>query len=79
MRFDFEAGGRVRHVSVEGTGDAFAVTVDDRTHRLDVARVDARTLSLIVDSAVPSRRNVYEAVVVPEPGSGRLIVHVGGA
>jgi len=77
--YDFEAGGRVRHVSVASAGDAFAISVDGRLHRVEAARIDARTLSLIVDSAVPERRVVYEAVLVPEAGSGRLIVQIGGA
>jgi biotin carboxyl carrier protein len=64
---------------VAGAGDAFAVTVDGRLYRVDAARVDAQTVSLIVDNAVPTRRAMYEAIVVPESGSGRLIVRVGGA
>jgi biotin carboxyl carrier protein len=65
---------------VDNTGDAFAVTVDGHLYRVDAARLDAQTLSLIVDSAVPEeRRAVYEAIVVPESDSGRLVVRVGGA
>jgi biotin carboxyl carrier protein len=41
--------------------------------------MDAQTLSLIVDGAVSERRVVHEVTVVPESGSGRVVVRVGGA
>lgn len=50
MRYEIEAGGRVRLVSVRRAGDGFAVSVDGRLHQVDVARIDAHTLSLIVDN-----------------------------
>jgi biotin carboxyl carrier protein len=64
---------------VDDTGDAFAVTVDGHLYRVDAARLDGQTLSLIVDSTVPERRAVYEAIVVPASDSGQLVVRVGGA
>jgi biotin carboxyl carrier protein len=61
------------------TGDAFAVSVDGRDHLVDVVRIDAHTLSLIVDSGVQGGRlAVYEAVVVPSREAGQQIVQVGG-
>jgi biotin carboxyl carrier protein len=50
VQFEVETGGRVRHVAVSRTGDSFAVSVDGRLHQVDFARVDAHTLSLIVDT-----------------------------
>ena len=50
MQFEVETGGRVRQVTVSRTGDGFAVSVDGRLHRVDFARVDAHTVSLIVDT-----------------------------
>jgi len=93
VRYDIEAGGRVRRVTVERAGAAFAVTVDGRVHSVDAVRIDAHTLSLIVDSAVPAATQgpstgagvsqraglaVYEAVVAPESGTRRLVARVGG-
>lgn len=50
MQFEVETGGRVRQVTVSRTGDGFAVSVDGRLHQVDFARVDAHTVSLIVDT-----------------------------
>ena len=52
MQFEVETGGRVRQVTVSRTGDGFAVSVDGRLHQVDFARIDAHTLSLIVDTDV---------------------------
>ena len=50
MQFEVETGGRARQVTVSRTGDGFAVSVDGRLHQVDFARIDAHTLSLIVDT-----------------------------
>lgn len=73
MQYEIEAGGRLRHVTVSRTGDGFAVSVDGRLHQVDFARIDAYTLSLIVDTAWQR-----DTVVVPETGTGRLVVLIGG-
>jgi biotin carboxyl carrier protein len=73
VQYQIEVGGRVRHVSVKRTGAAFAVTVDGQTKVVDVARVDAQTLSLILDSGA-SR----DAVIAPAGTNGRSIVGVNG-
>jgi biotin carboxyl carrier protein len=52
VQFEVETGGRVRQVTVSRTGDGFAVSVDGRLHQVDFARIDAHTLSLIVDTDV---------------------------
>jgi biotin carboxyl carrier protein len=72
VRHEIEAGGRVRLVTVSGTGDSFAFGVDGRPHHVDAVRIDAHTLSLIVDSGA-----VYTTTVAPEAVTGRLIVQVG--
>ena len=88
MRYEIEAGGRVRRVTVERTGGTFAVALDGRVHHVDAVRIDAHTLSLIVDSPVSaetqepgSRRTgglaVHETVFAPEGGTGRLVARVG--
>jgi biotin carboxyl carrier protein len=72
LQYDIEAGGRLHQVTVGRAGDSFAVSVDGRVHHVDFARIDAHTLSLIVDSG----RSVYETTIAPEAG-GRLVVLVG--
>jgi biotin carboxyl carrier protein len=72
LQYDVESGGRTRRVSVDRTGDSFAVRVGEHTYRVDAARIDGQTLSLIVDS-----RAVYEAVIGSERGAERLTVRIG--
>jgi len=50
VQFEVETGGRVRQVAVSRTGGGFAVSVEGRLHQVDFARVDAHTVSLIVDT-----------------------------
>jgi len=71
VQYDVEAGGRVRHVAVHRAGDSLAVSVDGRLHQVDFARIDAHTVSLIVDTDVS-----YEAIIAPET-DGRLVVTIG--
>ena len=80
--YEIDAGGRRRHVTVERTGEGFAVTLDGRSYRVDAARIDGHApwlLSLIVDSGVadgPQRRRSYEVTVTASAG-GQLLVQVG--
>jgi biotin carboxyl carrier protein len=78
LRYEIEAAGRIRRVDVARTGGAFAVRLDGRLHRVDVVRIDAHALSLIVDSRgdAPPRNRTYEATIVAE-GAGRVIVGIG--
>jgi len=68
--------GRIRRVSLERDGDRFAVSIDGRTRRVDVARRRvshaARTLSLIVEPGT-----TYDVGVTPGPAAGLLTVRVG--
>ena len=74
MQFEVDVGGRTRRVTVARSGDGFAVTVDDRTVHVDVARIGAHTLSLVVDSV---GRHSHEVVVAPNPATSELTVRVG--
>ena len=88
MQYEVEIGGRRRQVVVTRTGDGFAVSVDGRTRHVDAARIDAHTLSLIVDSDVSARPQdppdisrpgpfgpgvVYETTIAPDK-IGRLVI-----
>ena len=78
MRYEVEVGGRLRQVVVARVGDAFAVTVDGRTWGVDAARVDAHTLSLILDRVwLNDTGSSREVVVVAEPTTARLTVGIG--
>jgi biotin carboxyl carrier protein len=72
MQFEIEVGGRVRQLTVTRSGASFAVTVDGRTHHVDAARIDAHTLSLIVDGVSP-----VDAVIAADP-AGQLTVAIDG-
>jgi biotin carboxyl carrier protein len=73
MQYEVEVGGRRRQVMVTRAGDRFAVTIDGTTRLVDVARIDAHSLSLIVDSVWPADINV-----TPDGAHGHLTVHVDG-
>jgi biotin carboxyl carrier protein len=73
VHYEIEVGGRTRRVTVTPTGVGFAVAVDGQTRHVDVARIDANTLSLILDSAASK-----DAVIAPDPATGQLTVIVGG-
>ena len=75
MHYEVEVGGRRRRITIARAGDGFAVTLDGRSYRVDAARIDAQTLSLVVDTV---SRQSYEATVVPDPVTGQLTVTVAG-
>jgi biotin carboxyl carrier protein len=81
MQYEVEIGGRRRRVAVTRTGGTFAVSVDGTLWSVDAARIDARTLSLVVDTVCPENSSVgragYEVSVVPDAAAGQLVVHVG--
>jgi biotin carboxyl carrier protein len=72
MQYEVEIGGRRLQVVVTRSGDGFAVAVDGCTRRVDAARIDAHTLSLLVDSVSSN-----EVSIATDPLSGLLDVHVG--
>jgi len=49
MQYEIEVGGRMRQVVVTRSGDAFTVSVDRRNWRVNAARIDAFTMSLLID------------------------------
>ena len=73
MQYEVEVNGRVRQVSVHRAGGRFAVSVDGRVWQVDAARVDARTLSLVVEPGTS-----YNVSLAPDVATGLLNVRVGG-
>ena len=88
MRYEVDVAGKARQVAVTRVGDAFSVTVDGREWRVDAARIDAQTLSLLVDGVEDTpgpprigrtpagRRRGYDVNIAPDQ-TGGLIVSVG--
>jgi len=71
MHYEIEVAGRVRQVEVRRVEDGLVVTVDGRVWPVAPARIDAQTLSLLVDG-----RSI-EVTVAPDPGTGQLRVGIG--
>jgi biotin carboxyl carrier protein len=80
MRYEVDVNGRPRQLLVHRAGGVFSVSVDGRTWRVDAARVDAQTLSLIVqlEEEPEGGGASHEVVVVADPIAG-LEVRVDGA
>jgi glutaconyl-CoA/methylmalonyl-CoA decarboxylase subunit gamma len=76
VRYEIEVGGRLRQVAVERAGDGFAVELDGRTWRIDASRVDAHTLSLILDNEGDSRTG-SEVTIVPGRTAGQFTIQIG--
>ena len=72
MQYEVEIGGTRRQVVVTRSGDGFAVSVDGRVRQVDAARIDAHTLSLVVDRVWSN-----EVSIASNPDTGQLDVHVG--
>ena len=64
----------MRQVTVARAGDGLAVNLDGRTWQVDAARIDAHTLSLVVDNVW---RKSYDIVATSDAATGQLTVHVG--
>jgi biotin carboxyl carrier protein len=81
VQYEVDIGGTRRQVIVTRVGDGFAISVDGRTRQVDVARIDAHTLSLLVGDglkAVPyDKVTSNEVSCAADPASGLLTVHVG--
>jgi biotin carboxyl carrier protein len=77
LQYEVEVSGRRLRVSVARKGSGFAVTVDGRTWHVDAARINAQTLSLLLDTSVSPRPQSRELVVAVDPATAQLAVSVG--
>lgn len=69
-QYEAEINGRLRHVSVHREEGGFVVTVDGREWKVDAARVDAQTLSLLVSETVRLKADTTSAETIrlkPDP------------
>ncbi len=76
MRYDVEVNGRSRQVQVRRTDGGFDVTIGNRTWRVDAARIDARTLSLLVADQQGGAVSSHEVALVPDRVTGQLVAHL---
>jgi biotin carboxyl carrier protein len=76
MHFEIEVNGRPHPVTVERTGTRYRVEADGRVDVVDVARVDASTVSLLV---LGDREISHEVSLVPgrEPGDLEVYLRAG--
>jgi hypothetical protein len=80
MQYEIEIDGRKRQVAVMRVGDRFSVTVDGRTSHVNAARVDAYTLSLLIEPSpnrIPDIGGSREVTIAPDPITRQLTVRVG--
>jgi biotin carboxyl carrier protein len=73
VHYEVEINGRVRLVAVHRDGGHFAASVDGRVRRVDVARIDAQNMSLVVDDGAAT----YDIGVAGDAATGLLQVRVG--
>jgi biotin carboxyl carrier protein len=73
VQCEVDVQGRVRQVAVHRTGGTFDVSVDGRTWRVDAARIDAQSISLVLH---PGARS-YEVGFTKDAATGLLSVRVG--
>ena len=66
MQYEVEINGRIRQVAVSRAGGGFTIAIDGRTFHVDAARVDAHTLSLMVEDGVRLKADPTDKTV----GSG---------
>ena len=79
-QYDAEVNGRLRHVSVHREEGEFVVSVGGREWKVDAARIDGHTLSLLVRLKADAKTiHSYEATVTPDPASGQHTVRIGSA
>jgi len=73
VQYEVEINGRVRQVTLHRAGGQFAASVDGRVRRVDVARIDAQNMSLVVDDGAAT----YDIGVASDPATGLLRIRVG--
>lgn len=83
MQYQVEVDGRLRQVVVHRVDGGFVVAVDGREWSIDAARINAQTLSLLMEVTSagpdrPARIASHEVTLAPDAKTGGFAVHVGG-
>ena len=73
MQYEIEVNGRMRQVAVQRADGVFDVSVDGRTWRVDAARIDAKSMSLVLHPGASS----YDVAFATDAATGLLSVRVG--
>ena len=73
MQYEIEVNGRIREVTVHRDGAAFDVSLDGRMWRVDAARIDAKSMSLLLQPGAAS----YDVGFATDAATGLLSVRVG--
>jgi biotin carboxyl carrier protein len=76
MQYEIEIGGRTRQVVMTRTGDRFTLSMDGRTVHVNATRVDAYTLSLLIDPEVRLKPDTTGDPIVRLDTSGDAIVRL---
>jgi biotin carboxyl carrier protein len=76
MRYEIEVSGGVRQVDIRREAGRLVVTVDGRRRLVDAARVDAHTVSLLIEDG---ERSVSREVAVDRDPGGSLRIRLGAA
>jgi len=78
MTYEIEIGDRVTTVTVQRQGGHLHVTADGRTHVVDVHRVEAGRLSMLIGEVGASPTRSVDAGVATRASAGAFDVHVEG-
>jgi biotin carboxyl carrier protein len=73
VQYEVEINGRIRRVAVQRAGGRVTASIDGRIRQVDAARIDAHTMSLLVDEGAAS----YDVFVSSDPATGLLHVRIG--
>jgi len=78
VQYEIEVNGRVRQIAVHRVDGRFLVTVDGREWKVDAARIDPHTWSLLLESPGGSSglSASFEVTLAPDAGSGGMIARV---
>ena len=74
MHYEVEVDGRLRRATVHRTSKGFIVEADGKAWAVDAARIDARTLSLLVQDLPPSPGTAPRAAGLESTGTTRSVV-----
>jgi biotin carboxyl carrier protein len=73
VQYEVEINGRLRQVAVQRAGGHLTASVDGIVRHVDVARIDAQNLSLVVDDGAAT----YDIGVANDAATGLLHVRIG--
>jgi len=81
VQYEVDINGRIRQVALHRAGGRITASIDGRARRVDAARIDAHTMSLVIDNGDhgDGRAASYDVSVASNPATGLLQVRIGTA